>query len=86
MTQNTFDLLASEAANDSLVDREHWELAIRSLHGRYPKMTALECKATYVFGMMRHLLEAAGWALDTATTVVTVRATTHSRSTFLLTR
>jgi len=64
MTQNTFDLLASEAANDSLVDREHWELAIRSLHGRYPKMTALECKATYVFGMMRHLLEAAGWALE----------------------
>lgn len=64
MMQSTFGLFASEPANDDWVDREQWEQVINSLRGQYPKMTALESKAVYVFGMMRHLLEAAGWALD----------------------
>ena len=64
MAQSMISLFPSGPANDDWGDREQWEQVISSLRNQYPRMTALESKAMYVFGMMRHLFEAAGWALD----------------------
>lgn len=38
--------------------------AANSVRNQYPNATPFETKAIYVFGMVRHLIESAGWALE----------------------
>ena len=63
MTRN-MGLFASEPASADGSIEEQWDEVVASLRDQHPRITALESKAMYVFGMMRHLFEATGWALD----------------------
>jgi hypothetical protein len=45
-------------------DRDEWESATRYMRRQYPNITLFQTKVLYVFGMMRHLLEASGHAMS----------------------
>ena len=63
MIPKVSSLFLSEPADTDWRNRNQWDKVVGSLRIQHPNITAFESKAVYVFGMMRHLLEAAGWEL-----------------------